>query len=59
MLCQKEIAESIMYIDNACDVWADLHERFYQSNGPIIFQIKQQLSSLSQGSQMLVVILQS
>ncbi|KAL5541857.1 hypothetical protein UlMin_009567 [Ulmus minor] len=46
----KEIAESIMYIDNACDVWADLHERFHQSNGPIIFQIKQQLSSLSQGS---------
>ncbi|KAL5570414.1 hypothetical protein UlMin_026989 [Ulmus minor] len=46
----KEIVESIMYIDKACDVWADLHELFHQSNGPRIFQIKQQLSSLSQGS---------
>ncbi|KAL5579742.1 hypothetical protein UlMin_012184 [Ulmus minor] len=46
----KEIAESVLYIDNAFDVWIDLHEQFHQSNGPRIFQIKQQLNNLSQGS---------
>ncbi|KAK0596576.1 hypothetical protein LWI29_016954 [Acer saccharum] len=46
----KEIADSIMYIDNGVDVWNDLHDRFHQSNGPRIFQIKQQLNGLSQGS---------
>ncbi|KAL5580026.1 hypothetical protein UlMin_012468 [Ulmus minor] len=46
----KEIAESIMYIDNYVDTWNDLHDRFHQSNGPRIFQIKQLLSGISQGS---------
>ena len=46
----KEIADSIMYINNVVDVWNDLHDRFYQSNGPRVFQIKQLLNSLAQGS---------
>ncbi|KAI9196047.1 hypothetical protein LWI28_020507 [Acer negundo] len=46
----KEIADSIMYIDNGVDVWNDFHDRFHQSNGPRIFQIKQQLNGLSHGS---------
>ncbi|KAI9197783.1 hypothetical protein LWI28_004490 [Acer negundo] len=46
----KEIADSLMYIDTAVDVWIDLYDRFHQSNGPRVFQIKQQLNSLSQGS---------
>ena len=25
----KDIADSIMYISNACDMWNDLHERFH------------------------------
>ena len=39
-----------MYINNDVDVWNDLHDRFYQSNGPRVFQIKQLLNSLAQGS---------
>ncbi|XP_024027311.1 uncharacterized protein LOC112093336 [Morus notabilis] len=46
----KEIANSLLYLDSAHAVWADLHERFRQSNAPCIFQIKQQLHGLSQGS---------
>ncbi|KAL5553907.1 hypothetical protein UlMin_041308 [Ulmus minor] len=39
----KDIADSIMYVNNACDMWTDLHERFHQSNGPRIFQLKHQI----------------
>ena len=46
----KEIVNSLFYLESAHAVWADLHERFHQSNAPRIFQIKQQLHGLSQGS---------
>ena len=45
-----EIADSLLYLESAHAIWADLHERFHQSNAPRIFQIKQQLHGLSQGS---------
>ncbi|KAL5578248.1 hypothetical protein UlMin_019947 [Ulmus minor] len=38
-----------MNVNNACDMWTNLHERFHQSNGPRIFQLKQQLHALVQG----------
>ena len=46
----REIADSIMYIDNAESMWNDLHDRFHQSNGPRVFQIKQLLNVLYQGA---------
>ncbi|KAL5568439.1 hypothetical protein UlMin_025014 [Ulmus minor] len=46
----KDIADSIMYVNNAYDMWTDLHERFHQSNGPRIFQLTQQIHALVQGS---------
>ena len=46
----REIADSIMYIDNAKSMWNDLHDRFHQSNGPRVFQIKQLLNVLYQGA---------
>ena len=46
----KEIADSLLYLDTAHAVWTDLHDRFHQSNAPRIFQIKQQLTGLTQGS---------
>ncbi|KAL5578709.1 hypothetical protein UlMin_011151 [Ulmus minor] len=30
----REIADSVMYIDNAEAMWTDLHDRFHQNNGP-------------------------
>jgi hypothetical protein len=44
----KEIASSVIYIENAADVWIDLKERFSQKNGPRIYQLQKSLSSLSQ-----------
>lgn len=46
----KEIANSLLYFETAEEVWNDLHDRFHQSNVPRIFQIKQQLMNLCQGS---------
>ncbi|XP_061345104.1 uncharacterized protein LOC133290959 [Gastrolobium bilobum] len=46
----KEIADSLMYFSTAYDLWDDLRVRFHQANGPRIFQLKQQISSLHQGS---------
>ncbi|KAL5545494.1 hypothetical protein UlMin_005181 [Ulmus minor] len=48
-LC-KEIAESVMYIDNAVAMWLNLRDQFSQGNGPRIFQLKQQIHALTQGS---------
>ncbi|KAL5570946.1 hypothetical protein UlMin_020543 [Ulmus minor] len=46
----KDIAESIMYLDSAFDMWSDLYDRFHQGNNPRVFQIKQLLGNLVQGS---------
>jgi hypothetical protein len=44
----KEIATSIIYIDDASDMWNDLQDRFSQHNGPRVFQLQRSISSLSQ-----------
>jgi hypothetical protein len=44
----KEIATSIIYIDDASDMWNDLQDHFSQHNGPRVFQLQKAISSLSQ-----------
>ncbi|XP_073315835.1 uncharacterized protein [Primulina huaijiensis] len=46
----REIADSLMYIPTASEIWIDLRDRFHQSNAPRIFQIKKLLTGLHQGS---------
>ncbi|XP_075504200.1 uncharacterized protein LOC142541583 [Primulina tabacum] len=46
----REIADSLMYMATAHDIWIDLRERFNQGNAPRIFQIKSLLTGLQQGS---------
>ncbi|XP_061365822.1 uncharacterized protein LOC133309099 [Gastrolobium bilobum] len=46
----KEIAHSLLYFTNAYEAWTNLKTRFSQVNGPRIFQLKQQISSICQGS---------
>ena len=45
----KDIEKSILYLDNAIDMWNDLYDRFHQGNNPRVFQIKQLLNNLVQG----------
>ena len=39
----KEILASIIFSESAYEIWLDLKERFQQSNGPIIFQLRRKL----------------
>ncbi|KAL4575087.1 hypothetical protein LXL04_021928 [Taraxacum kok-saghyz] len=45
----KEISASIIYLETSAEMWKELSERFQQSNGPRIFQIKRSLMNLTQG----------
>uniref|UniRef100_A0A803QD40 Retrotransposon Copia-like N-terminal domain-containing protein n=1 Tax=Cannabis sativa TaxID=3483 RepID=A0A803QD40_CANSA len=46
----REIVDSIMYHDNAAEIWEELHERFNEKNAPRIFEAKKTMQSLTQGS---------
>ncbi|KZV26776.1 hypothetical protein F511_28693 [Dorcoceras hygrometricum] len=46
----RHIADSLMYMQTAEEIWTDLYERFHVSNAPRIYQIKKLLSGLHQGS---------
>jgi hypothetical protein len=43
----KDIATSIIYINNCQDMWLRLKERFSQKNGPQAFQLQKTIASLS------------
>ncbi|XP_041005116.1 uncharacterized protein LOC121250183 [Juglans microcarpa x Juglans regia] len=46
----KEIANNVLYIANAKEVWDDLRDRFSQAHGLRIFQLQRQMFGLSQGA---------
>jgi len=45
----KDIVGSILYCNTAAEMWQELGERFGQSNKAKLFQIKKELSAVSQG----------
>lgn len=45
-----QICSSVMYLDDAYSIWSDLNDRFSTSDSARIYQLKQQLMSLSQGT---------
>lgn len=45
----KEISASIVFADSAQEIWLDLKDRFQQSNGPRIFQLRRELINHCQG----------
>jgi hypothetical protein len=46
----KEIANSVIFLNTAADMWEDLKERFSQSNGLRVFQLQKAISTLTQGN---------
>ncbi|XP_061348597.1 uncharacterized protein LOC133293976 [Gastrolobium bilobum] len=46
----NDIADNLLYFSTGYKVWNDLKTRYSQANGPRIFQLKQRISSLCQGS---------
>lgn len=43
-----EISDSVIYADNAVDIWKDLHERFSQGNAPRLFQLRKDITLCTQ-----------
>ena len=46
----KEIAASLVYNGNVKEIWDELKERYKQSNGPHIYQLRKDLVTTTQGS---------
>ena len=45
-----ELKASVMYVNNAKDLWFDLKDRLSQGNKPQLFELEKEISHLSQGS---------
>jgi len=45
----KDISGSVLYCNTASEMWEELVERFGQSNKAKLFQVKKELSGISQG----------
>ncbi|KAL0403960.1 UNVERIFIED_CONTAM: hypothetical protein Sradi_2036800 [Sesamum radiatum] len=46
----KEIVGSFMYSKFARTLWLDLEERYGECNGPLLYQLQREISSLAQGN---------
>ena len=46
----KNIGESVLFFQTAQEIWTELKNRYEQSDGDLLYQIQQQLYSLSQGA---------
>ncbi|XP_042027205.1 uncharacterized protein LOC121774384 [Salvia splendens] len=44
-----QICSSIMYLDDAKEIWSDLRDRFAQCDSARVYQLKQRIMSLTQG----------
>ncbi|XP_056698609.1 uncharacterized protein [Spinacia oleracea] len=49
-----DLADDFGYIDNAADLWCELNERFGQSNGPLVYQLKKEIENLTQQNMTIV-----
>ncbi|KAL5698289.1 hypothetical protein ACHQM5_029348 [Ranunculus cassubicifolius] len=46
-----DIANSVLYVSTAEDIWKQLRERFAQSNGPRLYQLRREIALCSQETQ--------
>ncbi|XP_021651859.2 retrovirus-related Pol polyprotein from transposon RE1 isoform X1 [Hevea brasiliensis] len=44
----KDVVEAFLYVTTAKELWEELKQRFGESNGPLLYQIKREISSFSQ-----------
>lgn len=45
----KQIVEAFLYTTTARELWLELEARFGECNGPLIYQLQREISSISQG----------
>ena len=46
----KEIADSVEYVNNSCELWKELEDRYDQTNGAKLYQIQKEIDDLTQGT---------
>ncbi|KAL0401838.1 UNVERIFIED_CONTAM: Retrovirus-related Pol polyprotein from transposon RE1 [Sesamum latifolium] len=44
----KEIVEAFMYASSSRELWLEIQSRYERSNGPMVYQIQREISSISQ-----------
>ncbi|XP_065865575.1 uncharacterized protein [Euphorbia lathyris] len=50
----KELADVFLFAKSSYSLWQEIEQRYGQSNGPLIYQLRKEISSLSQGNLSLV-----
>ncbi|XP_065879703.1 uncharacterized protein [Euphorbia lathyris] len=50
----RDLADVFLYAPTARKLWTELEERYGESNGPLIFQLRREICSLNQGGMSLV-----
>lgn len=48
----KEIVEAFLYVNTARELWEELRERYGECNGPLLYQIQREISTVTQGGMM-------
>lgn len=43
----KDIVEAFLYVNTAKDLWEELRERFGECNGPLLYQIQREMSTVT------------
>ncbi|KAL0391906.1 UNVERIFIED_CONTAM: Retrovirus-related Pol polyprotein from transposon RE1 [Sesamum radiatum] len=46
----KNIVGAFLYTKTSRELWLDLEERYGESNGPLVYQLQREITSISQGS---------
>lgn len=46
-LTSKEIVEAFIYTMSAKDLWEELKERYGECNGPLLYQLRREIGSIS------------
>ncbi|XP_071728259.1 uncharacterized protein [Rutidosis leptorrhynchoides] len=44
-----ELSEAFLYCQSAYELWKEISERYGQSNGPLMYQLKKELNNVNQG----------
>ncbi|XP_010677719.1 uncharacterized protein LOC104893320 [Beta vulgaris subsp. vulgaris] len=50
----SELADDFGYIESVVDLWKELNERFGQTNGPLVYQLKKEIDNLKQENMTIV-----
>lgn len=45
----KDIVEAFLYVNTARELWEELKERFGECNGPLLYQIQREITTVTQG----------